>query len=596
MTRYVLGINAFDHDVSACLLADGEIVAAINKERLTRVKHDSGFYQEVVDYCLAEAGISPARPDRVVLNCYVLPVPEMEARLRSLHQPYHLRADERDRAFAHPYWASGDERVTHLSHHLAHAYSGFAFSGFDEGVVMVVDGVGSHRRDVTEAIPEGDDAHETSREAESWYQFRGSDVLALKKVFMGPNCGIINDDFALLPGIGALYSRVSTHIFGDWDRCGEVMGLAPYGHDEVPRMVEVVDGEVVIHDWPKALCHPNVELSDVAWNESEHRGEWEDLAWRIQDDTERALIVRANALHELTGAKNLVLAGGVALNCVANTKILAETPFERVFIQPAAGDDGIALGCAAYGHLALLGGDRPAELRSVALGRDYPEEDRAQAVAGVGLKIAATRVRTPDAIQRAAKMLADGEILGWHHGRSEFGPRALGQRSILADPRDPKMKDLVNERVKHRQGFRPFAPAVLAERAHEYFEGETESLFMILTMRVRPEMRDVIPSIMHVDGTARVQTVCREDHPCFYALIEAFAEITGVPVLLNTSFNLRGEPIVETPHDAVDTFLRTHLDALILGDHVVRKRSYGSALVPFFSLLEKIRRAWRMVN
>jgi len=596
LPKYVLGINAYDHDVSACLLRDGVIVAAINKERLTRIKHDSGFYQEVVDYCLAEAGISPARPDRVVLNSYVMHVPDLERRLLSCHHQYQLRADERERALAHPYFRAEDPRVTACSHHLAHAYSGFAFSGFDEGVVMVVDGIGSHRADVTEEVSGADDAHPAAREAESWYEFSGTSLRCLKKVFMGPDRGIVNDDFEMEQGLGALYSRVSTHIFGNWNRCGEVMGLAPYGRPDLPRLVELVDGELVFHEWPESLSHPHTGETDEVWNASPHRKEWEDLAYRVQDDIERALVERARALHQLTGAKNLVLAGGVALNCVANTKILEETPFERVFIQPAAGDDGIALGCAVYGHLALLGGERPSEMRSVALGRDYLDEDRERAVKGVGLKITASCRKTDATIERAARMLANGDVLGWHQGGSEFGPRALGHRSILADPRDPKMKDLVNERVKHRQGFRPFAPAILAERMTEYFEGDEESPFMILTKRVRPEKRDIIPSIMHVDGTARVQTVRREDYPRLHALISAFAEITGVPVLLNTSFNLRGEPIVETPADAVDTFLRTHLDGLILGDYVIHKRSYGGLLVPVFKLLKELRRAWRAVS
>jgi carbamoyltransferase len=596
LTKYVLGINAYDHDVSACLLRDGEIVAAISKERLTRVKHDPGFYQEVVDYCLAEAGISPARPDKVVLNTYLLPVPELERRLLSSHHPYQLRTDERERAFAHPYFRSDDPRVAVCSHHLAHAYSAFAYSPFESGAVMIVDGIGGYRADVTEEIPDGDDAHPAAREAESFYEFSGTSIRPIRKIFMGPERGIVNDDFEVLPGLGALYSRVSTYIFGNWNRCGEVMGLAPYGRPDLPPLVKVIDGELVFHPWPLSLCHPYTGDSDRDWIASPHRTEWEDLAFRVQDDVEKALIARAKELHARTGAENLVLAGGVALNCVANAKIVAETPFKQVFIQPAAGDDGIALGCAAYGHLELLGGERPAPMRSAGLGRDYTAEDRAKAVRRLGLRLVTSRVQTDDAPAHAARLIAAGKVIGWHQGRAEFGPRALGHRSILADPRDPKMKDRVNDRVKHRQGFRPFAPAILAERAAEYFEGEEESPFMILVKRVRPEMRDKIPSIVHVDGTARVQTVRREDNPATYDLIAAFEKLTGVPVVLNTSFNLRGEPIVETPEDAVDTFLRTHLDALVLTDQVIEKRGFGQLLIPIFKLSRDFRQNLQKAN
>jgi carbamoyltransferase len=335
-------------------------------------------------------------------------------------------------------------------------------------------------------------------------------------------------------------------------------------------------------------------MSDRKWETSPHRPEWEDLAWRVQEDAERILVARANWLHEKTGAKNLCLAGGVALNCVANMKIVAETPFENVWIQPAAGDDGIAIGCAYYGHHALKERTRRTfVMRDAFLGREYDRFDIEEAVRPAIVRLTTSRKRGPDVIRDAARLLAAGKVIGWLQGRSEFGPRALGNRSILADPRRAAMKDHVNARVKHRQGFRPFAPAVLAERAGEFFEGEEESPFMLLVKRVRPEALDKVAAIAHVDGTARVQTVRKDDNPAFYALIHAFGEITGVPVLLNTSFNLRGEPIVETPIDAVETFLDCELDALVMHDWILRKRITHRALFPFVKAFIAGRRSLR---
>jgi len=586
---YVLGINAYDHDVAACLLRNGEPVVAIAKERLTRVKHDLGFYGEAVDYCLDAAGIPLSRVDLVVRNTYTLAVSELERRLLSHDQQFLLPARERKRAFAHPLYLGDGERVRTCSHHLAHAYSAFAVSPFEEGAVMIVDGIGSHREDVTEEVPAGDDAHPLAREAESYYRFEGSRVETVRKVFMGPVKGVVGDDFQRMPGIGGVYSRVSSYIFGHWNRCGEVMGLAPYGPDRVPRLLEIVDDELRIHSWPAELRSPFLGDSDANWEASVHRTERENLARRVQADTEEALLTRARRLHETTGAKNLVLAGGVALNCVANGRILEETSFEHVWVQPAAGDDGIALGCALYGHIALAGRERSFVMESPALGRHYGRDEVDRATRGALLRIATRRTETSDTVQEASRLLARGRILGWFSGRSEFGPRALGHRSILADPRDAKMKDRLNERVKHRQGFRPFAPAVPAERAAEFFEEEGESPFMTFVKRVRPEKRDVLPAIAHVDGTARVQTVRREAYPAFHALLTAFGARTGVPVLLNTSFNIRGEPIVETPEDAVRCFLGTDLDALVFPDRILEKRDSLRRFSPALHFASRVR-------
>jgi len=588
---YVVGINAYDHDVSACLLRNGEIVVAIAKERLTRIKHDTGFYQDPVDYCLDVAGIDLDRVDLVVRNSYVLPVGRMERTLAHHDTPGYMSRRDLEQAEEHPLWLTDSERVVTVSHHLAHAYSAFAVCPFDEGAVMVVDGVGSYREDVTEPVPESDDAHGLAREAESYYRFRGTEIEPVRKVFMGPVPGFLSDDFFNMPGLGALYSRVSLYVFEHWNQCGEVMGLASYGRaDRVKPMMWLEDGELVVPEWDEQFRHSFMRHRGGDWDSSPWRGEWEDLTARVQADAEDVLLERARWLHETTGAANLVMAGGVALNCVANGRIVRETPFTNVWIQPAAGDDGIAIGAAYYGHLALRNGRRTFEMRTACLGREYGAAEVEEAVRPLAARIATKRARPSDIARATARQIATGKVVGWFQGGSEFGPRALGNRSILADPRTAAMKDHVNARVKFRQEFRPFAPAVLAERAGEIFEEHHESPFMLTAERVRPEWRDRIAATVHVDGTARVQTVREEDNPRFHAVIRAFADLTGVPVLLNTSFNIRGEPIVETPIDAMDCYLGTGIDVLVMNDLMIEKTATFRLLGPFVRFLSRWRR------
>jgi len=588
--HYVLGVNAWDHDVSACLLKNGEVVVAIEKERITRAKHASGFFDRTIAYCMDAEGIDLDAVDLIVRNSYLLPMPELEKMLSSRSRPYQMTRRERKRAYASPLFRPDDERFVVCSHHLAHAYSAFAASPFEEGAVMVVDGIGGYRRDALEELPEGDDAHPLARESESYYSFRGSEIRAVEKVWMEPSSGFVNDDFTTLPGLGATYSRVSEYIFGDWNKCGEVMGLAPYGKPVLDPIMSLQDGELRVHDWPDALCHPWLGGTDARWEDSEHREEYANLAWRIQEDTETILLERARRLHEATGMKNVCIAGGVALNCVANGRLVREGPFENVWIQPAAGDNGIAIGCALYGHIAVKGNARQFQMRNPYLGRTYDQFDEAEAFRPFFVRMTTRRRKRDDVIEATAARLAAGSVVGWYQGACEYGPRALGNRSILADPRDAGVKDRVNARVKFRQAFRPFAPAVLAERAHEYFEGEAESPYMLLAKRVREEVRDRVPGIVHIDGTARVQTVTRDDNPRFHALLSAFAERTGVPVLLNTSFNVRGEPIVEVPFDAVECFLGTDIDLLVLHDWMVEKRWIQR---PFRTLIRAVTSALR---
>lgn len=578
---YIIGINAYDHDVSACLLRDGEIAFAIGKERITREKHDTGFYKEVVDYCLQAEGITLDDVDLIVRNCYVMPVEEIEERLTHQDEPHFLDGKERIQVLTHPLYLTDSSKVQTISHHLAHAYSAFAVCPFDEGVVMIVDGVGSYGADVPERhlLPESVDP--LARESESYYKFEGSKLQLLKKVWMGPNRGFLSDEFYNMPGLGALYSRASTYVFGDWNKCGELMGLAPYGRpDKIKPLLKLEGDKLHVPDWSAEFTRPWLEETREPWDKSPTMSHWEDLAWRIQDDTEKVLLDRARWLRETTGAKNLCLAGGVALNCVANGKIARESGFENVWIQPAAGDDGIAIGCAYYGHLEIQKKPRTFVMNHAFLGVKYKDEDIQKATSKGLARIGTRRTTSNDICADTAKVLAEGKVIGWFQGRSEFGPRALGNRSIIADPRTPEMKDILNKRVKHRQPFRPFAPIVLFERAKEIFEGEEDSPYMLIAKRVRPEWRDKIPAIVHVDGTARVQTVRQENNDVLYRLLKAFEALTGVPVLVNTSFNIKGQPIVETPEEAMQCFLTTGIDTLILHDMLIEKNPLHRFLAP----------------
>jgi carbamoyltransferase len=580
--RYVLGINKYDHDVSAVLLRDGLPVAGIPKERITREKNAAGAPDVAIGYCLKAAGIRLDDVDLVVQNCYALSVPEMERDLLSRVHDLHLPAEERDMALASPLFMNPDA-VT-ISHHLAHAYSAFAASPFEEGAVMVVDGVGSHRRDAGDPVPGEPPGHPSDRESESYYVFRGTELTPVHKEWLPVTPGVLSEDFTKQPGLGAVYSRVSEYVFAHWNKCGEVMGLAAFGKEraDLPPLVGVRDGATwALLMWPEWLRNPWIPPEDAEgnrkderrlWERSPHQEEWRDLCWRVQTDLEETLLARARALHEETGMKDLVISGGVALNCVANARIATETPFERVWVQPAAGDTGIALGCALYGEVAHLGEPRRYVMGTDGLGITYGDEeiDAALRTPPFGPFLRVRRAR--DVAAETARELANGKVVGWMQAGAEFGPRALGQRSILCDPRDPRSKERLNARVKHRQAFRPFAPAVLEEKVDEWFEPGPMSTHMLFIRDLRADRKDAIPAVVHVDGTARLQTVSAEQRPEFHALISAFERETGVPIVVNTSFNVRGEPIVETPEDALLCFLGTDMDVLVVGDRIVEKR------------------------
>ena len=505
----------------------------------------------------------------------------MEERLTYEDIPEFMDTKERQQASKSAFYRGTSDKLVTVSHHLAHAYSAFAVSPFEDGVVMIVDGVGSYAADVTEPYPAADKPDPLARESESYYRFSGTTLETLKKVWLHPSRGFLSDEFFNMPGLGALYSRASTYIFGDWNKCGELMGLAPYGRPGVARpLMDIAGNELTVPEWSNDLKEPWLLDSGKTWDTSPSMRHWEDLAWRVQDDTEKVLLARARWLRETTGAKNLCVAGGVALNCVANGRIAREAGFENVWIQPAAGDDGVAIGCAYYGLHEIEKKPRTFVMTHSYVGRSYSEADINDATGSSIFRLETKITRSNDICRDTAQMLAEGNVVGWFQGRSEFGPRALGNRSIIADPRKPEMKDILNARVKHRQPFRPFAPIVLAERAKEIFEGEEDSPFMLIAKNVRPEWRDKIPAIVHVDGTARVQTVRAETNDRLYRLLKAFDALTGVPVLINTSFNVKGEPIVETPDDAVACFLTTGIDYLALHDLLISKGPFHKVLAP----------------
>ena len=569
---YILGINAYDHDVSVCLLRDGAIAWAISKERITREKHAMGFHKPAVDYVLEAEGITFDDVDLVVRNCYILPVEEMEKKVLTQDTGVYLPEADRPLAAKDPIFLNRSGKAVTISHHVAHAYSAFAACPFDEGAVMIVDGVGCYRADATDLDPESQNVDPLARESESYYTFKDTELKTIKKIWMPPVRGFLSDEFYNMPGLGAVYSRASTYVFGDWNKCGELMGLAPYGRpNAIPSFMEIKNNVLTVPDFSTEFDKPFIEDGTQKWETSPAMKHWEDIAWRMQDDCEKVLLARARWLREKTGARNLVMAGGVALNCVANGKLVREAGFDNVWIQPAAGDDGIAIGCALYGHLAIQKKPRNYKITHAYFGRPYTDAEVERATATGLVRMATKQVKSDNICRDTAKVLAESNVVGWFQGGSEFGPRALGHRSIIGDPRNPEMKDILNSRVKHRQPFRPFAPIVLAERSNEIFEGEQESPYMLLAKNVYPAWRDKIPSVVHVDGTARVQSVTKQSSPRLYGLLKAFEALTGVPVLINTSFNVKGQPIVETPRQAMDCFLTTGIHYLAIHDLLISK-------------------------
>lgn len=556
---YVLG-TGLSHDGSACLLKDGEICVAIEKERLTRVKHDGGNDRDAVAYCLDAEGITIDDVALVVQNAN-----------------FGMMGGE-------PNWWGGERLLSDavpvrtISHHLAHAYSAVGTCPFDDCAVLIIDGCGNAMdecMDLEGAIvpdaPSSLEIQQLSFEKDSYYLYRDGRLQTIYKDFS--LWGIGNRHYPMYPNttlhsLGGLYLGASMYVFNGFEDPGKLMGLAPYGRPGVYdfEIFDLRDGRAFVrYDWMSRFQRPAHTTEAF----KEDFSYYADIAWHVQRELERAILYIVKARHELAPAENLTYAGGVALNAVANARILRESPYRRVYMQPAAADNGLAIGCAYYGWLEVLKRERRRHNGSTCFGRRY---DRATIDQALDQRRDELDISETDGhVEMAADALASGQTIAWFQGGAEFGPRALGHRSILADPRNAEVRTYINAKIKQREDFRPFAPSVPLDDLSCYFETEDESPYMILVAPVRPEWRDTIPSVVHRDHSARIQTVTAESDPAYYRLLKAFKARTGVSVLLNTSFNKRRMPIVETPAEALGFFLACPLDLLVLDRFVVRK-------------------------
>jgi len=587
--QFILGISAYYHDSAACLLRDGEILAAAQEERFTRKKGDDAFPKHAVDYCLRTAGISTK--DLTFVGFYDKPLLKFERILESylgvapkgflqflkagplwLKEKLFLDRQLHDALVGYP------NEILYAEHHESHAASAFFPSPFDEAAIVTMDGVGEW---ATAAIGVG----------------RGNEIKLLRELRWPDSLGLLYSAFTYATGF-----KVNS---GEY----KVMGLAPYGrpiyvqriYDHLMDLQE--DGSFRLNqkyfNYLTGLTMTNgafEELFDGPPREPESKLTQRemDLARSVQDVCEEVMLRMVRSAHRETGLERLCLAGGVALNCVGNGRILREGPFKEIWIQPAAGDAGGALGVAQliwHRHCkqprATTNGRD--QMRGAYLGPAFSDAEIEAFLRGQGAVY--ERLERQELLQRVAGIMADEKIVGWFNGRMEFGPRALGNRSILGDPRSPRMQAQMNIKIKFREGFRPFAPSVLRERVHDYFELDCDSPYMLLVAPVQPSRRIAltaeqqqlwgidllnipksdIPAVTHVDYSARIQTVSHDTNPDYYDLIEEFERQTGCGVVVNTSFNVRGEPIVCTPQDAYRCFMRTHIDVLVLGPFVVEK-------------------------
>ena len=585
----ILGISAYYHDSAAALLRDGEIIAAASEERFSRKKGDPGFPAHAVAYCLREGGLKAG--DLSAVGFYDKPILKFERILES----YLGVAPRGLRQFmmAGPLWIkeklwmdrnlrselggyAGD--LFYAEHHESHAASAFYPSPFKEAAILTMDGVGEW---ATASFGVGKDA----------------DVRLLKEMRWPDSLGLLYSAFTYYTGF-----KVNS---GEY----KVMGLAPYGE---PKYVKLIydhlmdlkeDGSFRLNQdyfgYLDGLTMTNGRFNELFGGppreaESKLTQKEMDLARSVQEVCEEVMMRMARTVHRETGLENLCLAGGVALNCVGNGRLLREGPFKRLWIQPAAGDAGGALGVAQLIWHRRFNAPRTADgchdsMNGAYLGPHFGEDDIKQFLDEVGAVY--HKLDRTTLLSTTARLLADEKVVGWFNGRMEFGPRALGSRSILGDPRSPKMQAQMNIKIKFREGFRPFAPSVLRERVAEYFEMDVDSPYMLLVAPVKRErqiplkddqrklwgidqlnvVRSDIPAVTHIDYSARVQTVSREVSPDYYDLIKEFEKLTGCPVVVNTSFNVRGEPIVCTPKDAHTCFMRTHIDALVLGPYLLHK-------------------------
>ena len=554
---WILGISA-SHNGSVCLLRGDEIVVAVQEERLTRFKRQRIYASDsslAAAYCLSYAGIEPSELDLVVV-C-------IQGRARDASQDIRLNR------FLNI--VPNHIPTIVIPHHYGHAVSAFATSGFPDAAILVVDGAGSPFVDLAPAeqrvvVQNLEAAWETT----SLYSGSGATVTPLEKhlVEHGAWLRIREPGMPDFGSLGGMFSAVAQQIFGDPMEAGKVMGLAPYGEPQIPSSSFF---EIEHNRFHFKESVSDQFSGDERWPRRED--EYKILAASVQAALEDALLHLARRLRSLCPSRNLCYAGGVALNSVANERIIRECGFENVYIMPAADDSGPAVGAAYYGLWSLTDHNSGRRLVHDACGRRYSLASLASLD-----QFGVPGHRSQNIISDTVDLLLDGKIIGWFDGRSELGPRALGQRSILCDARRADGKEILNRRVKKREAFRPFAPVVLLEEAANWFEfGETtpESPFMLRICRVKPERAGQVPAIVHVDGTGRLQTVTAEANGRFYELVKSFFEKTGVPILLNTSFNVMGQPIVETPADALACLASTGLDCCVFEDRIVFK-DYGN--------------------
>lgn len=590
---YILGISALYHDSAAALIEDGNLVAAAQEERFSRIKFDHRFPTHAIDFCLKEAKITYKDLDFVVF--YEKPFPKFERILKTYLSTFpHSWEVFREAMIAwskeklwlksllHEKLPLPPERFLFVDHHLSHAASAMFCSPFREAAVLTVDGVGEW---TTTAF-----GHATA----SWDN-NGSNRINLTEEIRFPH------------SIGLFYSAFTAWL-GFKVNSGEykVMGMAPYGQpryqDKLAKVINVFDdGSFRLNmDYfsfhyslrdsynqkfeklfgpprpPESPFFTRTTGDDISGQESlaDRNQYYADMAASVQSLTEEIMIKMVNHLHAQTGLENLVMAGGVALNSVANGRIMRESPFRQVYIQPSAGDAGGALGAALYVWHVILGKPRRFIMEHAYFGKSYSQEDVRKFLDENGLHY--ERIEDESCLaDRVVDSMLQGEVIGLFQGRFEWGPRALGNRSILADPRHGEMKEIVNTKIKFREPFRPFAPVVTKEQEGNYFDlekasGQYPQRFMLMVSPINSSKQQEIQAVNHM-GTGRLQTISRESNPLYYEIVNRFGEATGVPVLLNTSFNLRGEPIVTSPSNALNTFMKSDLDVLIMNDYLVRK-------------------------
>ncbi|HUL44652.1 MAG TPA: carbamoyltransferase [Bacteroidota bacterium] len=560
----ILGISCYYHDSAAALVQDGKLISAAHEERFTRKRHDPDFPEHAIEYCLREGKISISDLDYI--GFYDKPMTKFDRILQTYLATWPRSFPSFFKAM--PVWLNEkmwtpqtirkkleyEGPILFSEHHVSHAASAFLVSPFEEAAILTLDGVGEW--DTT-----------------TYGIGRGTSVELLKTIHFPHSLGLFYSAFTYYLGF-----KVNSAEY-------KVMGLAPYGdpkyYDTIMKhLIDVKDDgsfrlnmDYFVYD--RALTMTGRKFARLFGQprreqESAMTQFHKDLAASLQKVTDEVVVRIANHLHRETNLSNLCMAGGVALNCVANSKVLAQTPFKNIFVQPAAGDAGGALGVAYYIYNTILGNPRPPSMDHAFLGPSYDDNFLESFLSEHHLS--AKKLDRNELLSTVARLLTEQNVVGWFQGRMEYGPRALGSRSILADPRNPENWKRVNLKIKFRESFRPFAPTILEDRLGEYFDFDRPSPFMLFVAQVRDDRR-TIPAVTHVDGSARLQTISRKQHGLYYDLIGEFERQTGCPVLINTSFNVRGEPIVCTPEDALTCFMRTDMDYLVLGSYLVEKRS-----------------------